>query len=285
MIKISALLLVPAFSIAMDGASLHQHTVLGEKGSPCLSISTQQLHAIKGEQELHMQGTLKAIVVRPETNKRIMLPSAVVTKRGITGDKGPFPQFPHPYLAAISLMRADVSAALGGAQVPGDNLHVEGMSLAIDKLVPGDLVVISEPNDKEKAKVIFLLTDAPHTACSRFEARTGAEAFNFINGMGKYEQETLTNVNGYTLNGPKQRLRGAFLTVLQEGVISLEDMIFAESGQCAHERIAQLGLLEFCAKALADSKEIVEKFKPKEDIVRNARRSAYQREKAASLSK
>jgi hypothetical protein len=268
----------------MSPSPLHTYTVPGEKGSPCSKVTAEQLRAIKSEQQLQSHGTLTAIAIRPATNQRTLVPSALITKQGLTGDKGPASQYPHPYLAAVSLMRSDVSDVLGGAQVPGDNLHVEGMSLATDKLAPGDLIVISEPNNKEKVKSIFLMTDYPHTACARLEARVGTKAFNFINGMGEFEEEEniITALDGQKLNGPQQRSRGVLLGVLEEGIPSVGDMVFIERGQQKDERIAKLGLIEFCKQALLDGKEAEEKFNKKENIVRNSHKSAYLREKAAA---
>lgn len=272
----------PSLLVAMNG-SLTKYYVPGERESVGLSITAEQLCTIKSEQELKNEGILTAIVVRPENNYRTMVASAVITKNGLIGDKGPNPNYPNVYLTAVSLMRSDVSDALGGAHILGDNLHVERLSLSTENLKPGDLIVVSEPHDKQLVKMVLLMTHQPHTGCYRLEARVGKEAFNFINGMGKYEEQSLRAKDGQLLNGPAQRLRGVFLAVLKEGTPSLGDTVFIESGEQKDQRIAQLGLVEFCKKAIQDSKEAEEVFNKKEKIIREARRKEYQRTKNITL--
>lgn len=278
------LLMATCAMAAMNPASLVTYTVPGEVKSPCLNVTAEQLRAIKSENQLQTYGTLKAIVIRPETNKRTMLPSALITKQGLTGDKGARPDFAYPHLVAVALMRADVSGVLGGAHVPGDNLHVDGMTLDTQRLHPGDLIAISEPDNKQKIKASFLMTDIPHTACFRLKARVGEKAFRFINGMGEFEEaeNMLTSHDGQPLNGPQQRLRGIFLTVLEEGIPSVDDLVFIITGQEKDEYIAKRGLSEFCKKALAESLVAKESFRGKEETIRKAHRNAYLREKNAT---
>lgn len=285
--KLYALLFAPCMILAMDPANPAQlltFTVPGEVKSPGLNITTEQLRAIKSERQLQNCGILKSIVIRPETNKRTMLPSALITKQGLVGDKGCPANFAYSHLVALSLMRSDVSDALGGAHIPGDNLHVDGISLSTETLHPGDLIIITEPHDKQKIKVSGLMTEIPHTACARLEARVGTKAFRFINGMGEFEDEEnkLKSQDGQPLNGPQQRLRGVFLTVLEEGIPSLGDLVFIITGQQKDEYIAKLGLSEFCKKALEESIIAKESFRVKEEMKQKSHRNAYLREKAAA---
>ncbi len=285
--KLYALLFAPCMIIAMDPvnpAQLLTFTVPGEVKSTGLNITTEQLRAIKSERQLQNCGILKSIVIRPETNKRTMHPSALITKQGLLGDKGCPADFAYPHLVAISLMRSDVSDVLGGAHVPGDNLHVDGMSLSTETLHPGDLIIITEPNDKQKIKVSGLMTEIPHTACARLEARVGTKAFRFINGMGEFEDEEnkLRSHDGQPLDGPQQRLRGVFLTLLEEGIPSVGDFVRILTGQKKDEYIAKLGKSEFCKKALEESIRAKEDFKIKEEMKRKTHRNAYLREKAAA---
>lgn len=280
-------LMLPCAIVAMNPASLATYTVPGEKGSQGLKVTVEQLRAIKSEKQLQPYGTLKSIVVRPEGNKRTLLPSVSITERGLVGDKGARSDFKYPHLVAMALMRSDVSDALGGAHIPGDNLHVDGISLSIETLHPGDVIIITEPDNVQKIKVSGLMTEVPHTACSRLEARVGTTAFRFINEMGEFEEEKnmLKALDGQPLNGPQQRLRGVFLTVLQKGIVSVGDLVFILTGQKKDEYIEKLGMSEFCKKALEEGLLAKESLRVKETIVRNSHRNAYLREKAAADAK
>ncbi len=285
---LSALLLIsPSLMIAMASSPLHTYTVPGEKGSPGIKVTAEQLRAIKSEKQLQSYGTLKSIVVRPEANKRTMVPSALITKQGLVGDKGPRPDFKYPHLVAIALMRSDVSDVLGGAHILGDNLHVDGISLSTETLHPGDVIIITEPDNKQKIKVSGLMTETPHTACARLEARVGTTAFRFINGIGEFEEakNMLTAQDGQPLNGPQQRLRGVFLTVLEEGIPSVNDLVFILTGQQKDEYIAKLGMSEFCKKALEESIIAKESLRVKEEMKRKTHRNAYLSEKAKAEAK
>ncbi len=278
------LIMVPSAIVSMSSAVLNSYIVPGEVKSPGLNITTEQLRAIKSEKQLQNCGILKSIVIRPETNKRTMLSLALITKQGLVGDKGCPADFAYSSLVALSLMRSDVSDALGGAHIPGDNLHVEGISLSTESLNPGDLIIITEPNDRHKIKVSGLMTHVPHTGCARLEARVGTKAFRFINRMGEFEDEEnqLKSHDGQPLDGPQQRLRGVFLTVLQDGIPSVGDRVFIITGQEKDEYITKLGLSEFCKKALEESLLAKEKFRVKEELKKRAHRNAYLREKAAA---
>lgn len=182
------------------------------------NITHEQLTQILPSTKLSNSGTITSLVVRPEEHKRTLVEQLTITPDGIIGDKHVNTK-PHYALDVVTLMRSDVSNALGGAHIPGDNIHVAGLNTGESSINPGDLVVISDNKfNNHNAKTILLKTYIPHYACWKLEARCGKTAFNFLNAEGTYENG-YSNSDNQIIHGLRDRLRGLRLFVLKGGTI------------------------------------------------------------------
>ncbi|MFZ5954228.1 MAG: hypothetical protein ACOYT8_03990 [Candidatus Dependentiae bacterium] len=168
-------------------------------------ITEEQLSAILPDDQLSSQGVITSLVVRPQEHYRTLVNELVITPEGIEGDKHVNSK-PHYALDVVTLMRSDVSDALGGAHVPGDNIHVKGMKLSKKNIKAGDLVIVK---NQSTIKAVLLKTHIPHYACWKLTARCGKTAFDFLNAEGNF-------LNGYgSIHGLRDRLRGIRLSVLK----------------------------------------------------------------------
>ena len=82
----------------------------------------------------------------------------------------------------------------------GDNLFVD-MDISPDNMPPGTRVSLGS--------VILEITDTPHNGCAKFVERYGREATVFVN----------------TGEGKRLRLRGIYGRVVQDGAVSVGDVI------------------------------------------------------------
>lgn len=107
-------------------------------------------------------------------------------------------------LRQITVMNSRVLASIAVDrhrwQLAGDQLIVD-LDLSIDNLPPGTRLQVGE--------AVVEVTEPPHTGCSKFAGRFGAEALGWTNGP----------------TGRQQRRRGVHVRVLESGVVRQADVI------------------------------------------------------------
>jgi MOSC domain-containing protein YiiM len=150
-------------------------------------------------------GTLVTIVVRPATDQRRVVTSALLTPDGgIEGDRWVEEGEPD-VRAQVSLMNACILGQIAGHEeaVPlaGDNLIVD-LDLSESNLPAGSRVAIGD-------EVVLELTDLPHTGCDKFQCRYGRAARRFVNSP----------------RGAELHLRGRYASVISAGTIRAGDPI------------------------------------------------------------
>jgi len=156
-------------------------------------------------------GTLRAIVIRPEKGERRDLESCEISLAGGThGDhrakgcwKSTDDGSPHPDVQ-ICIMNArciDFIAQERSNWPPaGDNLFID-MDLTPDNTPPGTRLAIGT--------AVIEITDTPHNGCAGFIERYGRDACVFVNaGESK-----------------RLRLRGIYARVVQDGRVTVGDPV------------------------------------------------------------
>ena len=234
-------------------------------------VSKEQLLTIKPEDKLDHLGTITSLIVRPEKNKRILMSSLLLMRQGyIYGDKQEEKKDdPDKQCGAVSLMRSDVSFALGGSCIPGDNIHVDGLHIGKDYLAEGDLIIISNPATLN-IKSILLKTYVAHYACWKLLARCGQDAFNFLNAEGEYENGNNKEKKEF-VHGLHHRLRGIMLIILKGGEIALHDLVTIASGTEKDTLLAQLNLKIAAEQWLEKSIKPAEQYENQEKAKRELR--------------
>lgn len=255
----SLLLLLSLSTYSMDTGMQHVPAVAQQE---LAHISHEQLCSIEKDDQLSTQGTITALVIRPEEHYRTLVNSIEITKEGIKGDKHTIAK-PHYVLDVVTLMRSDVSHALGGAHIPGDNIHVKGMSLSKKNIQTGDIVLIK--ND-HVIKAVLLKTHIPHYACWKLAARCGKTAFNFLNAEGEYQ-------DGYqSISGRNDRLRGVRLAVLQASqAVFVGDLVTIATPDQKEKILADHQIKQSYDTLLAMSKEVGKKMQKQEKAKRALR--------------
>ena len=155
-------------------------------------------------------GTITALVLRPEVNERKVVQSIrVKPNEGIEGDNyvargssktpdgGPHPE------AQICMMRSDVLNVFSDGDeakwpLAGDQMLVD-FDLSTDNLPTGTELGIGSATFRVVAK--------PHNGCQKFSERYGLDARRFAN------------------SDPVARYRGIYIIVLTEGEVSVGDTI------------------------------------------------------------
>lgn len=209
----------------------------------------QALKRILPDQLLQDQGWIEALIVRPDKNMRTYTQSCEITKTHIIGDKNE-KITEHQEFAVVTMMRADVSQAIGGFHLPGDNIHVRGMHMGKKDLDIGDIITILDGN---LVMAILILTYMPHQACLKFLSRCGKKAFDLCNNEDAYENG-MEVANG-KLDGVEQRLRGLRLAVLKAGKVAVGNKVIIERGENKEKRLAQFNLNQFAQELVSKSKE------------------------------
>lgn len=178
----------------------------------------QQLSALELEQGLtevlaspRDDGRLQSIFVRPATNERCELQTAVITpERGIDGDRWVNDSFYHKKgesdpRCQVSLMNARFLRQIAGDDesqcLAGDNLIVD-LDLSEDNLPAGTQLAIGRD-------VVVEITDLAHTGCGKFQNRYGKEAREFANNK----------------RGTELHLRGRYARIITGGTIKVGDTV------------------------------------------------------------
>jgi hypothetical protein len=156
---------------------------------------------------------------------------------------------------SVTLMRADVSDALGGAVVPGDHIHVLGIDLGIRSFKVGDLIVIKDPKNAA-IKTILLKTYIEHLADTTIVDLCGQRAFDVLNAEGEYALGFDYKAN--PVHGIRDRLRGVKLAVLKEGVVAVGDRVVICSIPGNEIILQQHGLNSSYQELLAQSRPVGE---------------------------
>jgi MOSC domain-containing protein YiiM len=150
------------------------------------------------------RGTVVMIVARPAVDERAIVEHAEIqTGSGLVGDS--WFSRPHPSPEAeVTLMNARCAALLAGDRdrwsLAGDQLFVD-FDLSVANLPAGTRLRVGAAVLEVSAK--------PHTGCSKFSARFGAEALAFVNSE----------------EGRALRLRGMNARVIEGGSVSSGDAI------------------------------------------------------------
>jgi MOSC domain-containing protein YiiM len=157
------------------------------------------------------RGTLQAIVIRPETDARIVLPQCELSPEGgVHGDnwaKGCWMSLPdgrpHPDVQ-VAIMNARTIALIAQDQarwqLAGDNLIVD-LDLSADNLPAGTRLRVGS--------ALLEITAVPHKGCRKFAARFGVDATRFVNSR----------------EGTRLRLRGIYAKIVAPGTIVVGDAI------------------------------------------------------------
>jgi hypothetical protein len=147
-------------------------------------------------------GELKAIFVRPKVDGRQeLLKAQVSTGGGVVGDRWST-RDPRTQITLINFQILDCFAEGDRTrwQLCGDQLVVD-LDLSESNLAVGKQLRIGE--------AVLEVTEVPHTGCSKFSARYGADALAFINDQARGELH----------------LRGIYVKVITEGEIRVGQTI------------------------------------------------------------
>lgn len=149
-------------------------------------------------------GTVEMIVVRARPNERATPTEvAVTTTGGLSGDRWSKRSDRYPE-SQVSLINSGVIDLIAGTRdrwaLAGDNLVVD-FDIGEENLPIGTRFSVGS--------AILEVSPEPHAGCSKFSSRFGEAAREFVN-LG---------------DGPRQRLRGMYATVVRDGVIAVGDVI------------------------------------------------------------
>lgn len=157
------------------------------------------------------RGVLKAIVIRPETDARVLLQRCELSPDGgVHGDnwaKGCWMSLPdgrpHPDVQ-VTLMNVRSIALIAKEEarwsLTGDNLFVD-LDLSEDNLPPGTRLSIGS--------ALLEITDVPYKGCKKFAERFGVDATRFVNGR----------------EGLRLHLRGIYARIVEPGVVAVGDLM------------------------------------------------------------
>lgn len=267
--------------VAMEKPSIgHVYHVPAEVNKTFHDTTEQDLQKILPDHLLQDEGWIEAIIVRPEKEMRAYQNMCEITETHIIGDKNA-KVTEDKDLATVTIIRADVSQAIGGFHVPGDNIHVRGMRMGKQYLEDGDIIVIE--NDQDGEEIILGKTKVPHQACVKFMYRSGKKALEACNNEGDYE-------NGFEgiygkLNGVEQRLRGLRLAVLKRGKARVGSRVFIERGEAKERRLAKYGLTQKAIEMLQKSIEPGAKYELQDARSAQVRKDAWHKKRAAEDAK
>ena len=150
------------------------------------------------------QGTVELIVRRPAPDQREQMQRATFTAAGgLQGDDW-LRRHGDEIEAQITLMNSRVAQLLAGDKArwaeAGDQLFVD-LDISQDNLPPGARIQLGE--------VVMQISTLPHTGCTKFARRFGGHARKW----------TATD------EGARERRRGVYAHVIQDGEIKVGDRI------------------------------------------------------------
>ncbi|RCS42196.1 MOSC domain-containing protein [Bremerella cremea] len=156
-------------------------------------------------------GTLKAIVIRPATEKRVSLDSCELSPQGgVHGDnwaQGCWKTLPdgspHPDVQVTIMNSRAIELISGDVErwpLAGDQLFAD-LDLSETNLPPGTQLRIGD--------VILEITEIAHNGCKKFAQRFGTDAVKFVNSPP----------------GKRLHLRGIYAKIVQAGTVRVGDII------------------------------------------------------------
>jgi len=150
------------------------------------------------------QGTVELIVRRPAPDQREpMQRAAFSAEAGLLGDDW-LRRHGDEIEAQITLMNSRVAQLLAGDKArgaeAGDQLFVD-LDISQDNLPPGTRIQLGE--------VVMQISTLPHTGCTKFARRFGGHARKWT----------------ATEEGARERRRGVYARVIQDGEIKVGDSI------------------------------------------------------------
>jgi MOSC domain-containing protein YiiM len=157
------------------------------------------------------RGVVKAIVIRPATNRRISLEECPISRGlGVHGDnwaKGCWKSLPdgtpHPDVQ-VAIMNARTIALIAQDEerwrLAGDNLYID-LDLGRENLPCGQQLAVGS--------AVLEITAIEHAGCRKFAERYGSDAVKFVNSQ----------------LGKQHRLRGVYARVAEAGVIHVGDVV------------------------------------------------------------
>ena len=157
-------------------------------------------------------GSVDAIMVRPQANERLDVPQCNVSLAGgLEGDhwaKGCWKTTddgsPHPDVQICIMNSRCINLIADGDRSSwspaGDNLFVD-LDLRPENLPPGQQLKVGS--------AVIEITDTPHNGCDKFVERYGRDATAFVN-VGE---------------GRAYRLRGIYARVVKDGTICVGDSL------------------------------------------------------------
>jgi MOSC domain-containing protein YiiM len=157
------------------------------------------------------RGSLRAIVIRPETDGRSSLQQCELSPElGVHGDnwaKGCWMSLPdgrpHPDVQ-VTIMNARAIALIAQDEarwpLAGDNLFVD-LDLSTENLTAGTRLSVGS--------ALLEMTAVPHKGCRKFAARYGVEATRFVNSR----------------DGLRLHLRGIYARIVERGLITVGDVV------------------------------------------------------------
>lgn len=157
-------------------------------------------------------GKLVAIFIRPKVNERAALTVAMISpESGVEGDRWVRDSFykrddgRSDPRCQVSLMNARLLKQIAGEEenmcLAGNNLIVD-LDLGEKNLPVGSRLAIGP-------EVVLEISDLPHTGCSKFANRYGAEARTFVNSE----------------RGKALHLRGRYARVIRGGLVRVGDSV------------------------------------------------------------
>ena len=191
------------------------------------------------------EGTVETLVMLRQDGWISKEKSLQLTYDGVKDDEG----------FSVTLMRADVSAALGSAVVPGDHIHVIGIDLGMRSLKAGDLIVIRDPKNAT-LKAVLLKTYIEHLADNEIVDLCGQRAFDLLNAEGEYSRGFDYKAN--PVHGMRDRLRGVKLAVLKDGQVAVGDRVAICSIPGSEVILQKHGLNSWYKELLEKSKPVGE---------------------------
>jgi MOSC domain-containing protein YiiM len=149
------------------------------------------------------EGRIEMIVRRPIKGQREVLEEGLLTlDEGLAGDCWKR-HSPHPEMQ-INIMNSRAIALVAGSRerwaLAGDQLFVD-LDLSETNLPPGTTL--------ELGSAVLEITAKPHTGCSKFAARFGQDAVQFVNSV----------------RGKELHLRGLNARVVRSGAIRKGDIV------------------------------------------------------------
>lgn len=141
-------------------------------------------------------GRVEMIVRRPQEDEREIVELGTLDlEAGLVGDSWST-RGEHPNREAqVTLMNSRVTEAVAGSRerwpLAGDQIYVD-LDISTDNLPPGSRLRVGD--------AVIEISSTPHTGCSKFSGRYGAEALRFVN-VGEGRGRRFRGANAFVVEG------------------------------------------------------------------------------------